>query len=87
MENAMTEIGKQQQLLDTLSLLAERICSCPECADTGVRLLELASELNACLMDRAAVRDAIEAQTIEDLSETKVEIATDAVMASMRRAG
>jgi hypothetical protein len=44
----------------------------------------LPAELNACFLDHMGWHDAVEAQTVEDLSERL--LSTEAVLTSLRRA-
>ncbi len=73
-------------LLETIVSLAEEIArTSPECAHKAVKIVELVGELDARIPDRAAMEDALEAETADsDLSDARLRATTDAVLRAAR---
>lgn len=73
-------------LLETIVSLAEEIArTSPTCADKAVKIVELVGELDARDLDRAAIQDALAAETADsDLSDLRLRSTTDAVVKAAR---
>jgi hypothetical protein len=75
-----------ESMLDTIGTLALQIAqSCPDCADPASRIAALALEIRGVALDRGAVRDAVEAETVDsDVSDAQVGATVEAVVRTAR---
>ena len=81
----MSSPSQQQSVLDTIAMLADQIArTSPECAEPAMQIVKLVQELSPA-PEREQVRNTIEAETADtDVSDARVETATDAVMRAVR---
>jgi hypothetical protein len=77
----MTMHADATTMLETIGELALQIArSCPDCADPAMRIADLAHQVSGGSLDRGAIRDAVEATTLDsDISDTQVDATVDAV--------
>ena len=82
----MTLPTSSASLLETIGSLAAEIARhCPDCAEKASRIMEMAGQVEAQPVERAAIADAIEAQTFASgMSDAGVRGATEAVVKAVR---
>ncbi len=82
----MTTAPQHQDVLDTVVMLADQIArTAPECAEQAMQIVKLVQEL-APAPDRSLVQDALAIETADtDVSNARVQTATDAVMRAVKR--
>ncbi len=82
----MPTAAQHQAAFDTIVMLAEQIArTAPECADQAMQIVKLVQELGPG-PDRSLVQDALAVETADsDMSDARVQTATDAVMRAVRR--
>ena len=85
----MTMHADADSMLDTIGTLALQIAqSCPDCADPASRIASLATEIRGVGIDKGAVRDAVEAGTVDsDVSDAQVGATVEAVVQTARDRG
>jgi hypothetical protein len=76
-----------ESMLETIATLALQIAqSCPDCADPASRIAALVAEIRTGSLDRGAVRDAVEAGTVDsDVSDAQVGATVEAVVKTARQ--
>ena len=81
----MATSSQHQAVLDTVVMLADQIArTSPECADPAMQIVKLVQEL-APTPDRDLIKDTIDMETADaDVSDARVQAATDAVMRAVR---
>ena len=74
----------QQATIDAISGLAEEIARTnPDCADKAMKIIRLLGEIES-KPEAAMIEDAIDAQSVGDMSDTTLRNATNAVVRTMR---
>jgi len=73
-------------IADTIAALADEIArGCPVCAERAAQIGDLVRRLEAAPAERAAIADAIEAETFAaDVSDTTVRRTTEAVVQAVK---
>jgi hypothetical protein len=81
---ATSHAYSQQATIDAISGLAEEIARAnPDCADKAMQIIRLLGDIDA-KPEAATIEDAIDAQSVGDMSDTTVRNATNAVVRTMR---
>ena len=82
----MATTTQQQAVLDAVAMLADQIArTSPESAHQAMQIVKLVQEL-APAPDRDLIKDTIDLETADsDVSDARVQTATDAVMRAVRR--
>jgi hypothetical protein len=81
----MPDQTQHQAVVETITMLAEQIArSAPECADSAMKIVELARELGPG-PDRETIKDTLDAATADtDVSDARIETTVDAVAKAAR---
>jgi hypothetical protein len=84
-EGDMASASQHQAVLDAVAMLADQIArASPESAEQAMQIVKLVQEL-APAADRDLIKDALDAETADsDVSDARVQSATDAVMRAVR---